>query len=88
MADDILQGLDEAQVKLLAEQCILVDENDKNIGAASKKDCHLNSNIEQGKDRTCIKPGEGDSRSCWVVMCYWENETLNWDIKLWKYDCL
>lgn len=48
MADDILQGLDEAQVKLLAEQCILVDENDQNIGAASKKDCHLNSNIDQG----------------------------------------
>ena len=49
MADDILQNLDEAQVKLLAEQCILVDENDKPIGAASKKDCHLNKNIEQGE---------------------------------------
>ncbi|XP_072027232.1 isopentenyl-diphosphate Delta-isomerase 1-like [Amphiura filiformis] len=48
MADDILQNLDEAQVKLLAEQCILVDDNDKPIGAASKKDCHLNKNIEQG----------------------------------------
>ena len=49
MADDILQNLDEAQVKLLAEQCILVDEHDKPIGAASKKDCHLNKNIEQGE---------------------------------------
>ena len=36
------------QVKLLAEQCIVVDEEDRELGARSKKDCHLNSNISSG----------------------------------------
>lgn len=40
--------LDEKQVQLLAEMCILIDENDKKIGADTKKNCHLNSNIDKG----------------------------------------
>uniref|UniRef100_A0A8C5KKN9 Isopentenyl-diphosphate Delta-isomerase 1 n=1 Tax=Jaculus jaculus TaxID=51337 RepID=A0A8C5KKN9_JACJA len=40
--------LDEQQVQLLAEMCILIDENDDKIGADTKKNCHLNENIEKG----------------------------------------
>lgn len=41
--------LDEKQVQLLAEMCILIDENDQKIGADTKKNCHLNSNINNGR---------------------------------------
>lgn len=37
-SDDILKGYDEEQVRLMAEMCIEVDENDNAIGAISKKD--------------------------------------------------
>lgn len=40
--------LDEKQVQLLSEMCILIDENDRKIGADTKKNCHLNSNIDKG----------------------------------------
>ncbi|XP_036044915.1 isopentenyl-diphosphate Delta-isomerase 1 isoform X2 [Onychomys torridus] len=40
--------LDEQQVQLLAEMCILIDENDNKIGADTKKNCHLNENIDKG----------------------------------------
>lgn len=43
--------LDEKQVQLLAEMCILIDDDDRKIGADSKKNCHLNSNIDKGN--TC-----------------------------------
>ncbi|KAJ3008395.1 isopentenyl-diphosphate delta-isomerase idi1 [Thoreauomyces humboldtii] len=39
---------DEEQVRLMGEQCIVVDENDKPIGADSKKNCHLMENIAKG----------------------------------------
>ncbi|KAJ1099819.1 hypothetical protein NDU88_004914 [Pleurodeles waltl] len=41
-------NLDEQQVQLLREMCILIDENDKKIGADTKKNCHLNANINNG----------------------------------------
>lgn len=41
-------NLDEKQVQLLAEMCILIDENDNKIGADTKKNCHLNENIDKG----------------------------------------
>lgn len=34
-----LQNYDEEQVRLMGEMCIVVDENDKRIGAESKKTC-------------------------------------------------
>lgn len=43
--------LDEKQVQLLAEMCILIDENDNKIGADTKKNCHLNENIDKGLHR-------------------------------------
>ncbi|XP_031471847.1 isopentenyl-diphosphate Delta-isomerase 1 isoform X2 [Phasianus colchicus] len=42
------EHLDEQQVQLLAEMCILIDENDRRIGADTKKNCHLNENIDRG----------------------------------------
>lgn len=47
MAD--LSSLDETQVQLLAEECILVDHTDTVIGSDTKKNCHLNENINAGK---------------------------------------
>lgn len=35
------QNLDPIQEAFLKERCFLVDENDKIIGNASKKECHL-----------------------------------------------
>nr|XP_054767579.1 isopentenyl-diphosphate Delta-isomerase 1-like [Lytechinus pictus] len=48
MSQATTDGLDDTQVKLLAEQCILVDRDDNVIGAATKKDCHLYENIQKG----------------------------------------
>ncbi|KIW00440.1 isopentenyl-diphosphate delta-isomerase [Verruconis gallopava] len=48
-ADDAeLQGYDEEQIRLMDEVCIVLDENDSPIGSASKKTCHLMTNINQG----------------------------------------
>jgi len=46
--DEDFNGLDRTQVLLMQEECILVDANDKNIGSASKKACHLLKNINKG----------------------------------------
>lgn len=43
-----MESLDEEQVKLLGEQCILVDEKDEFIGSATKKTCHLLDGINPG----------------------------------------
>jgi isopentenyl-diphosphate delta-isomerase len=45
--------LDSQQVQLLAEMCILIDENDNKIGADTKKNCHLNENINKGTVLKC-----------------------------------
>jgi isopentenyl-diphosphate delta-isomerase len=36
---DALSGHDEEQIRLMEEVCIVLDENDKPIGKASKKIC-------------------------------------------------
>lgn len=46
--DDLLKGLDQTQIDLLKEECILLDKDDNRIGSASKKDCHLLENINSG----------------------------------------
>lgn len=51
---DIFAGLDPTQIALMNEKCILVDENDRVTGAASKKDCHLMSNIQKGTVITIV----------------------------------
>jgi isopentenyl-diphosphate delta-isomerase len=50
MADsEAYLNADEEQKRLMAEQCILLDENDKNIGGGSKLFCHQWANIEANK---------------------------------------
>lgn len=39
-----LSHLDQTQVQLLSEECILVDKEDQVIGSDTKKNCHLNVN--------------------------------------------
>ncbi|XP_034415865.1 isopentenyl-diphosphate Delta-isomerase 1 isoform X1 [Cyclopterus lumpus] len=45
---EITDNLDQKQVQLLSEMCIVIDENDQKIGEDTKKNCHLNSNIDKG----------------------------------------
>ncbi|KAK4156531.1 putative isopentenyl-diphosphate delta-isomerase [Chaetomidium leptoderma] len=43
-----LEGHDDEQIRLMDEVCIVTDENDLPIGTASKKLCHLMTNIDKG----------------------------------------
>lgn len=43
-----LSGYDQDQVRYMEEMCILLDQNDQDIGSASKKECHLMTNISKG----------------------------------------
>ncbi|EFW98479.1 isopentenyl-diphosphate delta-isomerase [Grosmannia clavigera kw1407] len=45
---EALEGHDEEQIRLMDEACIVLDENDAPIGKASKKICHLMTNIDRG----------------------------------------
>lgn len=46
--DTVFKGHDEEQIKLMNENCIVLDYDDNAIGAGTKKLCHLMSNIEKG----------------------------------------
>ncbi|KAK5947491.1 isopentenyl-diphosphate delta-isomerase idi1 [Knufia obscura] len=46
--NDELAGYDTEQIRLMDEVCIVLDASDNAIGTASKKDCHLMSNINKG----------------------------------------
>ncbi|KAH9046239.1 putative isopentenyl-diphosphate delta-isomerase [Lactarius hengduanensis] len=43
-----LSGYDVEQSRLMDERCIIVDEQDRAIGALDKKTCHLMENINKG----------------------------------------
>ncbi|KAI1470684.1 isopentenyl-diphosphate delta-isomerase [Daldinia caldariorum] len=43
-----LEGHDAEQIRLMEEVCIVLDNNDNPIGTASKKLCHLMTNIDKG----------------------------------------
>ncbi|XP_006889016.1 PREDICTED: isopentenyl-diphosphate delta-isomerase 2-like [Elephantulus edwardii] len=43
-----IDWLDECQRHRLKEMLVVVDENDKVIGANNKRNCHLNENIDKG----------------------------------------
>lgn len=51
-----IERLDKRQAQRLAEVYILVDENDKKIGVDTKKNCHLNANIDKGTALKCSVP--------------------------------
>ncbi|KAI5953027.1 IDI1 [Candida theae] len=45
---DLFTGHDEEQIRLMEELCIILDYNDKPLGAGTKKLCHIMDNINQG----------------------------------------
>ncbi|CAI8509409.1 isopentenyl-diphosphate delta-isomerase [Pichia kudriavzevii] len=45
---DVFSGHDEEQIKLMAENCIVLDYNDVPIGSGTKKLCHIMENIKKG----------------------------------------
>ncbi|KZZ99551.1 isopentenyl-diphosphate delta-isomerase [Moelleriella libera RCEF 2490] len=47
-SSEALSGHDEEQIRLMDEVCIVLDDNDVPVGKASKKLCHLMSNIDKG----------------------------------------
>ncbi|KAF4126685.1 isopentenyl-diphosphate Delta-isomerase [Geosmithia morbida] len=47
-SSEALDGHDEEQIRLMDEVCIVLDYDDAPIGKASKKICHLISNIDKG----------------------------------------
>lgn len=46
--DKVFSGHDDEQIRLMNENCIVLDWEDEAIGAGTKKLCHLMSNIEKG----------------------------------------
>ncbi|KAM3163646.1 Isopentenyl-diphosphate Delta-isomerase [Lachancea thermotolerans] len=46
--DVVFEGHDEEQIRLMCENCIVVDWSDRAVGAGTKKLCHLMTNIELG----------------------------------------
>lgn len=46
--DKVFSGHDEEQIRLMNENCIVLDWNDEAVGAGTKKLCHLMENIEKG----------------------------------------
>lgn len=46
--DAVFEGHDENQIRMMNENCIVLDYNDVPIGAGTKKLCHLMENIEAG----------------------------------------
>ncbi|CDR46639.1 CYFA0S24e01728g1_1 [Cyberlindnera fabianii] len=47
-SDEIFEGHDEEQIRLMEELCIVLDNDDKPVGAGTKKLCHIMENIEKG----------------------------------------
>ncbi|CAK7894157.1 isopentenyl-diphosphate delta-isomerase [[Candida] anglica] len=46
--DGLFEGHDEEQIKLMEELCIILDNDDKPVGAGTKKLCHIMDNINEG----------------------------------------
>ncbi|KAK6454915.1 isopentenyl diphosphate:dimethylallyl diphosphate isomerase [Scheffersomyces xylosifermentans] len=46
--EDLFNGHDEEQIRLMEELCIVLDNDDKPVGAGTKKLCHIMDNINDG----------------------------------------
>ncbi|KAG2735484.1 hypothetical protein G9P44_001698 [Scheffersomyces stipitis] len=46
--EDLFDGHDEEQIRLMEELCIVLDNDDKPVGAGTKKLCHIMDNINEG----------------------------------------
>lgn len=47
-SEEVFEGHDEEQIRLMEELCIVLDYNDEPVGAGTKKLCHLMENIDGG----------------------------------------
>lgn len=56
-SDDVLDGYDEEQIRLMDEVCIVLDEDDLPIGSASKKVCKLQWSTTLDVDTTITFDG-------------------------------
>lgn len=45
---ELFDGHDEEQIRLMEELCIVLDYDDKPVGAGTKKLCHIMDNINDG----------------------------------------
>lgn len=54
MSEVNLDWISEHQLRRLDEMLIVVDEDDKVIGVDTKRNCHLNENIEKGGTRVSL----------------------------------
>lgn len=43
--DALFRGMDADQIRMMAEECIVVDADDNIVGHDSKKNCHLNGEM-------------------------------------------
>ena len=58
-----LEGYDEEQIKLMDEVCIVLDENDRPIGSASKKVCAYKFTLRESQ--TARQSLASDSNGTW-----------------------
>lgn len=72
------ERLDKQQLQRLAEMCIVVDENDNKIGADTKKNCHLNANIDKG---TVLKYSVR-RRFAWRFSGRWDKRVGEGDVRV------
>ena len=79
---EILNEHDQSQADMMAENCILVDSNDRTIGSASKMDCHYGEGMlhrafsvlifDEGRNRLLIQKRSDDKitfPSVWANTC-------------------
>jgi len=70
-----LSHLDATQVKLLEEECILIDDSDCKVGSASKKVCHLMENIEKGQSNSVSSSSRKGNVSIICISTSTDDET-------------
>jgi hypothetical protein len=64
---EALEGHDEEQIRLMDEVCIVLDEDDKPIGTASKKLCKLpHGNPSPESERSRVANPRGTHCADWV----------------------
>lgn len=47
-SEELLEGHDEEQIRLMEELCIVLNNDDQPVGAGTKKLCHIMENINKG----------------------------------------
>ncbi|KAA8652907.1 isopentenyl-diphosphate delta-isomerase idi1 [Aspergillus tanneri] len=72
-----LKGYDPDQILLMQEMCIVVDDEERQIGMASKKTCHLLKNIRRGLLHRAFSVLLFDSQNRLLLQCR-ASEKITW----------